>query len=124
MVTASAYRSTTVLMCVSMRRSSVSRDTGLPFSCIIHGSVRSSFAHTRQWPTTSSLIGASKFDEAIGVLKVPFVFGGMDALRLHAVFGRENLEVLPDQGCIFRVLHHTVADTDTEFEAIADGLLQ
>ena len=57
-------------------------------------------------------------------LKVPLVFGRMDALRLHAVFGRENLKMLPDQSGIFRVLHDNVADTHTDLEAVADDLFQ
>ena len=50
----------------------------------------------------------------------------MDALRFHAILGRENLDVTPDQSRIFRIPHHAVADTDTdtEFEAIADDRLQ
>ncbi len=70
------------------------------------------------------LVGTSELDEAIGVLEVPPVFGRMNALRLHAVLGRENLEVLPDQGGVFRILHDAVADADADFEAVAHGLLQ
>ena len=70
------------------------------------------------------LVGTSKLDEAIGGLEVPSVFGRMDALRLHAVFGREDLEVLPDQRRVFRLLQHPMADTDTDLEAVANSFLQ
>jgi len=70
------------------------------------------------------LVGPGKLDEAVGGLEVPTVFGRMDALRLHAVFRRENLKMLPDQSGIFRVLHDVVADTDTDLEAGAHRLLQ
>ena len=69
-------------------------------------------------------ISASEVGETIGRLKGPFVFGRMDALRLHAVLRRDNLEVLLDQGGVFRILQHVVPNADPDLEAIADGLLQ
>jgi len=44
----------TVSMCVFMRASSTSLETGLPCSRPNQGGVRSSFAQTRQWPTIFS----------------------------------------------------------------------
>ena len=69
-------------------------------------------------------VGASKVDEAVGGLKVPLVFGRPDTLWLHAVFGRDNLRMLPDQSGIFRVLHDNLADTDADLEAVADSFFQ
>ena len=68
-------------------------------------------------------VGASEVDEAVGGLKVPLVFGRMDVLWLHAVFGGENLKMLPDQSGIFRS-HDNVADTHTDLEAVADSFFQ
>ena len=70
------------------------------------------------------LIGACKVDKAIGGSEVPTVLGRMDCLGLHAVFGRENLEVPQDQSCILGVPQYEVADPDAEFEAATDSLFQ
>ena len=34
--------------------------------------------------------------------KVPFALSGLKALRLHAILRGEDVEVLPDEGCVFR----------------------
>ena len=70
------------------------------------------------------LAGASELDEAIGGLEVPGVFGRVNALGFHAVFGREDLEVLPDQPRVFRLLHHPKVDADADLETVTNGFLQ
>ncbi len=123
-VAASAYRPTTVSMCdldATQQRLARHRFAVFPHHPFVGAIV---LRPNEAVANDLKLMGTSKGDEAIGGLEVPRVFGGMDALRLHAVLGRENLEVPQNQGHVFRLPQHPMADSDADLEAVADGVLQ